>query len=131
MLHRLFSQGITAVLVILTIAILSTSQARAQVAGATLSGTVTDPSGAAIADARVTILNKATGVTRDANAGSGGFYSVPNLLPGVYDVTISASGFSASITSTEKLAIFANMQLLPSSPSAHGRAPHAPEMKST
>src|ERR1700674_5426611 len=105
MLHRIFSQRITAVFVILAIAILSASQARAQVAGATLSGTVTDPSGAAIADARVTILNKATGVTRDANAGSGGFYSVPNLLPGVYDVTVSASGFSASKQSDLALSV--------------------------
>ena len=111
MLHRIFSQRITAVLVILTIAILSASQARAQVAGATLSGTVTDPSGAAIADAKVTILNKATGVTRDANAGSGGFYSVPNLLPGDYDVTVSATGFSASKQSDVTLTVGAQQVL--------------------
>ncbi len=105
MLHRIFSQRITALFFILAVAILSASQARAQVAGATLSGTVTDPSGAAIADARVTILNKATGVTRDATAGSGGFYSVPNLLPGVYDITVTASGFSASKQSDMALTV--------------------------
>src|SRR5258708_10836655 len=98
MLHRVLlgrTTAISAAVVILAIAILSASQARAQVAGATLSGTVTDPSGAAIADAKVTILNKATGQTRDATAGSGGFYSVPNLVPGDYDVTGSAPGRSA------------------------------------
>src|SRR5712691_1864792 len=105
MLHRIFSQRITALFVILAVAILSAGQARAQVAGATLSGTVTDPSGAAIADARVVILNKATSVTRDATAGAGGFYSVPNLLPGVYDVTISAAGFSASKQSDVTLTV--------------------------
>src|SRR6266446_3330740 len=108
MLHKAFSEKITpafALLVILAITILSAGQARAQVAGATLSGTVTDPSGAAIADARVVILNKATSVTRDATAGAGGFYSVPNLLPGVYDVTISAAGFSASKQSDVTLTV--------------------------
>src|SRR6202521_1018989 len=108
MLRRICSQRVTtafAVFVILAIAILSAGQARAQVAGATLSGTVTDPSGAAIADAKVTILNKATGVTRDATAGAGGFYSVPNLLPGEYDVTVSASGFSASKQSDLALSV--------------------------
>src|SRR5713101_6382306 len=96
MLHRIFSQRITAVLVVLTIAILSASQARAQVAGATLSGTVTDPSAAAIAGAKVSITNTATGVTRDATTDSTGFYSAPNLLPGPYEVTVSATGFSAT-----------------------------------
>src|SRR6266851_416748 len=68
--------------------------AYAQVSGATLSGTITDPSGAAIAGAKVSVANKATGVTRDASTDAAGFYSVPNLLPGPYEVTASASGFS-------------------------------------
>src|SRR5260370_12834654 len=99
MIHRIFMGRTTAiftVFVILAIAILSASQARAQVAGATLSGTVTDPSGAAIADARVSVLNKATGVTRDATTGASGFYSVPNLISGSSEVTVGASGFSAA-----------------------------------
>src|SRR6266849_2319734 len=84
------------VVVFLAIAILSASQANAQVSGATLSGTVTDPSGAAIVGARVSIGNKATGVTRDITTDSTGFYSAPNLLPGPYEVTVSATGFSAT-----------------------------------
>src|SRR6202790_674545 len=84
------------VIVILAIAILLPSHASAQVAGATLSGTITDPSGAAIAGAKVSILNKATSATRDLTTDSAGFYSAPNLLPAPYVVTVSASGFSAS-----------------------------------
>src|SRR6202165_3985683 len=92
MLHRVAVSAF----VILAIAILFSSQASAQVSGATLSGTITDPSGAAIAGAKVTITNKATGVTRDDMADAAGFYSAPNLLPGSYEVTASATGFSSA-----------------------------------
>jgi hypothetical protein len=79
-----------------TLILWSAHQGRAQVAGATLSGTVTDPSGAAIAGAQVSVTNRATGVNRAVIADSAGFYSVPNLLPGNYDVTVSAEGFATA-----------------------------------
>jgi hypothetical protein len=66
----------------------------AQVAGATLSGTVADESGSVILNAKVHIQNVATGVARDVPTDSAGFYSVPNLQPGIYDITVSATGFS-------------------------------------
>jgi hypothetical protein len=75
---------------------LSASPARAQVAGATLSGTVTDPSGAAIVGAQISVTNRATGVNRAVVTDSAGFYSAPNLLPGNYDVTVSATGFATA-----------------------------------
>jgi Carboxypeptidase regulatory-like domain/TonB-dependent Receptor Plug Domain len=90
---------------ILAITIFSAGNAYAQVSGATLSGTITDPSGAAIAGAKVSIVNKATGVTRDVTTDSAGLYSAPNLQPGVYDVTASASGFSAAKESDITLTI--------------------------
>src|SRR5579863_7002900 len=91
MLHRF------AVLALVILAVtIAASPAYAQVSGATLSGTITDPSGAAIAGAKVSIANKATGITRDVTTDAAGLYSAPNLQPGVYDVTVSASGFSAA-----------------------------------
>jgi Carboxypeptidase regulatory-like domain/TonB dependent receptor/TonB-dependent Receptor Plug Domain len=72
-------------------------KARAQVAGATLSGTVTDQSGAVLPQASVSAKNIATSITRSSTASAAGFYSVPNLLPGVYDVTVTAQGFSTEI----------------------------------
>src|ERR1700676_4555105 len=69
----------------------------AQVSGATLSGTITDQSGAAVAGARGSIRNTATGVSPDATTNSSGFYSVPNLLPGPYQVTASANGFATEV----------------------------------
>ena len=71
--------------------------AHAQVSGATLSGTITDSTGAVIATVQVSIKNEATGEVRAVSVDSAGFYSAPNLLPGTYDVTITASGFATAI----------------------------------
>src|SRR6202158_191288 len=71
--------------------------ALAQVAGATLSGLITDSSGAAIANAKVSIKNVATGTLREVNPNSDGFFTAPNLLPGEYEVTVSAVGFSTAV----------------------------------
>src|SRR5438477_1203894 len=96
---------------ILAITIVAASPAYAQVSGATLSGTITDPSGAAIAGAKVSIANKATGVARDVTADAAGFYSAPNLLPGPYEVTTSASGFSTAKQSDLTLTVGAQQVL--------------------
>ncbi|HEV2522426.1 MAG TPA: TonB-dependent receptor [Candidatus Acidoferrales bacterium] len=71
--------------------------AQAQVAGATLSGTITDQSGAVIPQATISIKNIDTGITRTTTASTAGFYSVPNLLPGSYEVRTSAQGFSTEV----------------------------------
>src|SRR5712672_681558 len=75
-----------------------TATARAQVAGATLSGTVTDPSGAILPQATISVRNVSTDITRTTTTSAAGFYSVPNLLPGTYDVKASAQGFSAHLS---------------------------------
>src|SRR5712691_5687439 len=66
----------------------------AQVSGATLSGLITDPSGAGIPGANVSIKNAGTGEVREVPTNGDGFYSAPNLLPGKYEVTITAQGFT-------------------------------------
>src|SRR6202171_6486024 len=83
----------------------------AQVAGATLSGTVTDASSAAVPNAKVSIKNSATGVVRDVTTDSAGFYSAPNLLPGLYDITAAASGFSSSVQTGLTLTVGATKAL--------------------
>jgi Carboxypeptidase regulatory-like domain len=62
---------------------------------ASLSGTVTDPSSAVIANARVLVHSLATGADRIVNTDSAGLYVVPSLQPGDYKVQVTASGFSA------------------------------------
>src|SRR5258708_1087860 len=72
---------------------------RAQVAGGTLSGTITDPTGRAVAQAQIVIKNLATGVERTITTNADGFYTAVNLLPGDYQVTISATGFNTEVKS--------------------------------
>src|SRR6266581_9389365 len=69
----------------------------AQVAGATLSGTVTDQSGGVLPQAAISIKNIATGITRSSTTSTAGFYSVPNLLPGTYEIRAAAQGFSSVV----------------------------------
>src|SRR5262245_57767182 len=83
----------------------------AQVTGATLSGTVTDASGAVIPGVMVSIKNRGTGVVRNLSSDEAGFYSAPNLLAGSYDVTASASGFSTVTQSNITLTVGAQQQL--------------------
>jgi hypothetical protein len=83
----------------------------AQVAGATLSGTVTDPSGAVVLNSQMTIKNEGTGVTRNVSTDAAGFYSVPNLVPGAYELTVTASGFKTQVRSGIRLTVGAEQSL--------------------
>jgi Carboxypeptidase regulatory-like domain len=71
---------------------------RAQVAGATLSGSVIDASEGAITGARVSVRNVSTNVTVGTTTNTSGFYTVPNLIPADYEVSVSAAGFSTAVS---------------------------------
>lgn len=58
-----------------------------------LTGTVKDATGALIPGAKVTITSEGTGLTREFETGPAGSFFASNLLPGVYTVTVEASGF--------------------------------------
>src|SRR5450432_3014739 len=62
---------------------------------ATLSGTVTDPSGAAIPNATVKAVNTAVNSSNEAKTSSDGLYTIPLLQPGVYTIEVSANGFQS------------------------------------
>jgi carboxypeptidase family protein len=70
--------------------------ATAQLPTSTLNGTVTDPQGAAVAGAKVTITENATGIGREATTGSDGGFAVTDLTPGEYTVRVNAPGFATS-----------------------------------
>src|SRR5579863_9894017 len=65
----------------------------AQISTASLSGTVTGPSGKAVSGATVTIKNLATDQTMSAQTNATGLYTESNLAPGEYQITVAAAGF--------------------------------------
>ncbi len=69
------------------------SSFKAQSTFGTLTGTITDPSGAVVAGAKVVITNKRTEAGRTVLSGADGFYLAPNLDPGIYDLNVEAAGF--------------------------------------
>jgi len=70
----------------------------AQVAGATLSGAITDAQGGDVVNAKVSVRNLATSVTVDTVTNTSGSYTVPNLNPGDYEVSVTAQGFSTTVS---------------------------------
>ncbi len=58
-------------------------------------GTVTDPSGAVVPNAKVTVTNVQTGAIRTTQSNASGLYTVTNLMAGTYEVKIEGSGFGA------------------------------------
>lgn len=69
------------------------SYAYAQEFRGALSGQVTDPTGAVIANAQVVVTSTATGTSSHTVTGPQGYYNVPFLAPGEYQVSIDAPGF--------------------------------------
>lgn len=65
----------------------------AQVQNGQFAGTVTDPSNAAVAGAKVTITNQGTGLSVTVAANQSGAYNATELPPGTYKITVEASGF--------------------------------------
>ena len=70
-----------------------TLKASGQAVFGSIIGTVTDPSGAAVPNAKVTVLNQRKGTTDQATTNESGNYTVTHLIPDVYEVRIEAPGF--------------------------------------
>ena len=60
---------------------------------ATLTGTLTDPSGARVSNAVVTVVSTATDIHHATKTNSAGVYTIPSLRPGIYSASIAATGF--------------------------------------
>ncbi|MEO6802878.1 MAG: carboxypeptidase-like regulatory domain-containing protein, partial [Granulicella sp.] len=64
-----------------------------QAVSATLLGTVADTTGATVAKAKVTATNTATATVYESVTNATGNFSIPNVPPGNYSITIEAAGF--------------------------------------
>src|SRR5260370_13996993 len=83
--------------------LLLTIGAVAQIQNGQITGTVTDPSGAAVPNAKVTIINQATNLSVTSNSGSTGVYNAKELPVGSYKITVEASGFKTFTDSNVRL----------------------------
>jgi len=75
--------------------LISHSPARAQSVYGSIFGTVSDSTGAAVSGATVTVRDEAKGTVVTAISNASGDYSVPHLIPDVYDVKVNAKGFKS------------------------------------
>jgi outer membrane receptor protein involved in Fe transport len=72
---------------------ISTLSAQSEVGGATLNGTIVDPSGAAVVGAKVTAREQRTGFERSTTSSDAGLYSLLRLPVGVYELSVEQKGF--------------------------------------
>src|ERR1700760_1918928 len=106
--HRSGRKSLRAVLIISLTFMLAIACARTsfgQGITGSITGTVTDSSGAAIAGATVTILQVGTNATRVVTTSDVGSYTVTQLAPGSYDVKVDKNGFDSSRQSNITLVI--------------------------
>src|ERR1700722_2661221 len=83
--------------------------AQSTIATGGIQGSVTDPQGAGVPNAKVTITNKATGEVFDSLTTSSGTYNAGSLKPGVYEVRVEAPNFKTLSTSlTVEVGIITN-----------------------
>src|ERR671935_1318065 len=79
------------------LSLVSLTSVYAQTTYATITGTVRDPSGAAVPEAKITAINAETGVATTTTSNKEGVYNVAQLREGPYVVTVEATGFSEAV----------------------------------
>jgi hypothetical protein len=107
-MKKLLADAIGAALILGALLVWNPGRVFAQGTGATLEGTIGDPSGAIMPGAIVTIKNIETGVDRSIVTNASGFYSAPALVPGKYAVNVSAQGFQTVVVPEIELTVGAD-----------------------
>jgi hypothetical protein len=94
---RALSQTVVGLLLVMLITAFFVPQLHAQVVGGTIQGTTSDASGAVLTGVKVSIVNLQTNNSNTVLTNSSGFYALPNLLPGTYELSATAAGFSTTV----------------------------------
>jgi len=81
----------------LLVALVCAASVFAQEFRATLTGQITDPTGAGVANAKVSVQNLATNEVQSQVTSGDGNYTIPFLLPGNYKMTVEAAGFQTAV----------------------------------
>src|SRR5580692_207925 len=90
-------KSVAAAVLVMGLCTAGVNRLNAQGATATVLGTITDASGAAIPDAMVQVRNVGTGVAQSISADAQGRYRVPDLVVGDYEVQAAKAGFSTVV----------------------------------
>ncbi|MGD0269722.1 MAG: carboxypeptidase regulatory-like domain-containing protein [Candidatus Sulfotelmatobacter sp.] len=91
------TNSLKTVCVILALSLLIPTLLLAQGASGRILGRVSDPSGAVLPGARITLLNEATGISRDAKSNDSGDYSFVDVAPGTYTLQFELTGFKKNV----------------------------------
>lgn len=94
---KLRAPALEVIAVILGFLLLNSPPLRAQSPGVTVTGTITDSSGRAVPNAMVSVRNVSTGHSKDTHTDSAGRYSVTELVPGEFEVSISTEKFKTKV----------------------------------
>jgi hypothetical protein len=79
--------------------LLAALPAMAQLDTGSISGTITDPSGSVVANAKITATESTTGTTYTTVSSKAGYYVFPSVRTGIYKLTISSTGFKTTVSS--------------------------------
>jgi hypothetical protein len=114
LLQRLAARGVLTSLAALLALVLFSGAAFAQTETGQITGNVTDPTGAVVAGATVTVRSVDTKAQRQTTTNENGNFTVPSLLPGVYEVVVEAAGFStktlrAQVTVGSRISVDASL----------------------
>ena len=89
----------------------SASRATAQVSAGSIGGVVTDSAQALVQGATVRLQNTATGATREVPTNETGYYVFANVLPAVYDISVTATGFKSSVRKELQVQVNQNLRV--------------------
>ena len=95
--HRQNSTAMGALVVLVLLFSFPSQPARAQVAGGSITGTVTGESGTVVPNVRISVKDVSSGLARNATTNTGGLFSVPDLPPGNYEMNVSGGGFITQV----------------------------------
>lgn len=86
--------GKRSLIVLFTIALFALGVVAQTTSSGDITGTVTDPTGAVVPNAPITITNDATGQSVNVTSNGSGFYRAANLQPGTYTISVTIAGFA-------------------------------------
>ena len=96
-LMHLTTMHLTTVCLAVAISILAPTVLSAQSAAGRILGRIADPSGAVLAGAKITLLNEATGISRNTLSNESGDYSFVEVVPGTYTLEFELTGFKKNV----------------------------------